>query len=602
MSKRTFLKALLILTLSMVPCLFFLDIGQAALVFEGQPLNYNQQLTDGQTLDMVLRIYDDQFKGRLLYEEKQKVEVQSQKACFRFAKGEITSRKNTLQLPPEKLWVEVESNGQKLLPRLNLAELDIETDLTGASQSLSRSSLRTAGSSALIISNDGATIDGSLGIGIFRVENDTTNGEGLHGKATGKGGTGVKGEATTTEDGLSYGGHFAARSSEGVGVYGASSGADGSSVMGVGLSPTAQTNGVKGTTLSPSGHGIHGEASGINATAVYGKATTTSTTGKSFGGYFTAAAKGSRGVYGESTGSDGYGVYGYTTGANATSIYGRSGGTESAAIYGENSGSSGKAVVGKASNVNSGETYGGYFTHKSTLGAAVYAKSAKNTGIIADGGKKGGDFIAYDAHGIALNAWAPGAGGYGVKGAGGTGGYDFYANGDGANYGPFTGAHDVRLSPDFPEGMVAGKIVSVTGQAESRLLQNGSVSLSTTLPTVTLACTHQDKAVLGVLVSQGPLPKDHWYKSLDGERFGIVNALGEGRVWVTNAYGDIEAGDYITTSEIDGYGRLQNDDLVHSYTVGKAIESIDWDDVSETITVDGKEIKIYLIAVVYTCG
>ena len=601
MSKRTFSKALLILTLSIVPCLFLLDIGQAALVFEGQPLNYNQQLTDGQTLDMVLRIYDDQFKGRLLYEEKQKVEVQSQKACFRFEKGEITSCKNTLQLPPEKLWVEVESNGQKLLPRLNLAELDIETDLTGASQSLSRSSLRTAGSSALIISNDGATIDGSLGIGIFRVENDTANGEGMHGKATGKGGTGVKGEATTTEDGLSYGGHFAARSSKGVGVYGASGGAEGNGVMGVGLSPTAQTNGVKGMTLSPSGHGIHGEASGINATAVYGEATTTSTTGKSFGGYFTAAAKGSRGVYGESTGSDGYGVYGYTTGADATSIYGRSSGSDSIAIYGVNSGFSGQAVVG-ASNALRGTNYGGCFTHKSTRGAAVYAESGKSVGIMASGGPLGGEFTAIDDNGTALRAWALSKGGYGVDGAGGTGGYDFYASGNGANYGPFTGAHDVRLSPDFPEGMVAGKIVSVTGQAESRLLQNGSVSLSTTLPTVTLACTHQDKAVLGVLVSQGPLPKDHWYKSLDDERFGIVNALGEGRVWVTNAYGDIEAGDYITTSEIDGYGRLQNDDLVHSYTVGKAIESIDWDDVSETITVDGKEIKIYLIAVVYTCG
>ena len=82
----------------------------------------------------------------------------------------------------------------------------------------------------------------------------------------------------------------------------------------------------------------------------------------------------------------------------------------------------------------------------------------------------------------------------------------------------------------------------------------------------------------------------------------MVNALGEGRVWVTNINGKIEAGDYITTSYVPGYGQLQDDDLLHSYTLGKAIETIDWEQVTETVQHDGRTYKRYLIAVVYTSG
>ena len=111
-----------------------------------------------------------------------------------------------------------------------------------------------------------------------------------------------------------------------------------------------------------------------------------------------------------------------------------------------------------------------------------------------------------------------------------------------------------------------------------------------------------DKAVLGVLVSEGTLREDHWYQAQEGERFGVVNAIGEGRVLVTNVNGTIEVGDYITTSSIPGYGQKQDDDLLHSYTLGKAIETVDWESVTETVEHDGLLYKVYLIAVVYTSG
>lgn len=190
--------------------------------------------------------------------------------------------------------------------------------------------------------------------------------------------------------------------------------------------------------------------------------------------------------------------------------------------------------------------------------------------------------------------------GIGVEGKGLT--FDFYASGDGTNYGPFTGAHEVILSPEFPVSIKPGMIVSVTGGAKIRRNDKGDVSISSTLPSVRLSDNPNDKAVFGAFVKEAPLPEKHWYAKKEGERFGIINALGEGRVWVTNINGNINAGDYITTSSVSGYGQRQGDDLLHSYTLGKAIEDVDWDAVTETIDVNGQRVKVYLIAVVYTSG
>ena len=45
--------------------------------------------------------------------------------------------------------------------------------------------------------------------------------------------------------------------------------------------------------------------------------------------------------------------------------------------------------------------------------------------------------------------------------------------------------------------------------------------------------------------------------------------LGEGAMWVCNTNGDLENGDYITTSNVSGYGQKQDDDLLHNFTVAK---------------------------------
>ena len=57
----------------------------------------------------------------------------------------------------------------------------------------------------------------------------------------------------------------------------------------------------------------------------------------------------------------------------------------------------------------------------------------------------------------------------------------------------------------------------------------------------------------------------------------IINSLGEGGVWVCNINGNLENGDYITTCEIPGYGMLQDDDLLHNYTVAKITQDCNFE-------------------------
>jgi hypothetical protein len=256
------------------------------------------------------------------------------------------------------------------------------------------------------------------------------------------------------------------------------------------------------------------------------------------------------------------------------------------------------AIKGYASATNA-YTYGVYGQSDSPLGAGVRGYASATTG---DARGVLGRSDSTDGRGIYGYASASTGTTYGVYGQSNSpSGWDFWAGGQG-NYGPFTGAHEAKLSEGFPEEVEPGLIVAATGQAQIRQNPDGSVNLSSTLPTVKLADRANDKTVFGVLVSETTLPEDHWYEAAEGERFASVNALGEGRVWVSNSNGSIEAGDYITTSAIPGYGQKQNDDLLHSYTLGKAIETVDWDQVTETVEFNGMTYKVYLLAVVYTSG
>jgi hypothetical protein len=310
----------------------------------------------------------------------------------------------------------------------------------------------------------------------------------------------------------------------------------------------------------------------------------TSSSGSGLTGINSASSGNAYGVYGEAQSVSGAGVYGVNNaspGPLAFGVLGISNADDGQGVHGQ-----GRVGVSGWSFVSPGAGVVGasYAITGNVSGVSGYAESETGRGVFGNAEHTDGTNYGVFGQSDSLN------------------GFDLYAGGIGADIGPFTGAHEVRLHGGSLARYQSGLIVSATGETQVRHLPDGGVDLSSTLPTVALADKPEDKAVLGVLVSEVTLPEDHWYEAADCERFAAINALGEGRVWVSDITGDIEAGDYITTSTLPGYGQRQGDDILHNYTLGKAIETVDWDSVTETVDLSGETYKVYLLAVVYTSG
>jgi hypothetical protein len=151
----------------------------------------------------------------------------------------------------------------------------------------------------------------------------------------------------------------------------------------------------------------------------------------------------------------------------------------------------------------------------------------------------------------------------------------------------FTGQH--KCVPEEP--METGLIVSAKKNQYVKL--NGSldtgksaITIDESLPVVSLSSVAKDKACFGVVSSMeeanslvrietvGGVISDA-PKTL-GDNRAIVNSVGEGAIWVVNTGGPLESGDYITTSNVAGYGQKQEDDVLHNYTVAKITMDCDF--------------------------
>ena len=162
-------------------------------------------------------------------------------------------------------------------------------------------------------------------------------------------------------------------------------------------------------------------------------------------------------------------------------------------------------------------------------------------------------------------------------------------------YTTFTGAHNVNLTINMNNTinvneLKEGFIMSSTGNT----VKSG---ISDTTVTVKLSTVSNDKTVYGVYSGYEIVNNDNVSTTIY-----YVNSLGEGCILISNYGGEIQNGDYITTCPITGYGSLQSDDFLHSYTVAKCTETIDWSTITETITYDGNSYKIYLASCTYHCG
>ena len=150
----------------------------------------------------------------------------------------------------------------------------------------------------------------------------------------------------------------------------------------------------------------------------------------------------------------------------------------------------------------------------------------------------------------------------------------------------FTGQH--RCVPEGP--MEPGLIVSADKNRYVNLnggLNTGSkaITIDESLPVVALSNVSQDKSCFGVVSSVEGVgtsrseTKGGFISEVPkvlGDNRAIVNSLGEGALWVVNTGGPLESGDYVTTSNVAGYGQRQDDDVLHNYTVAKITMDCDF--------------------------
>jgi hypothetical protein len=144
----------------------------------------------------------------------------------------------------------------------------------------------------------------------------------------------------------------------------------------------------------------------------------------------------------------------------------------------------------------------------------------------------------------------------------------------------FTGKH--RCSWNEPpistdDDNIAGKIVVSTGVYKN-LDDDAKIDIDDAIPIVELCSTEYDVRAFGVVNGFEPEDGMRTYK-IGNMRFSktkankdckvIVNAVGEGAIWVTNVNGTFKNGDLITTSAIKGYGMKQKGQSIKSYTIGK---------------------------------
>jgi hypothetical protein len=113
---------------------------------------------------------------------------------------------------------------------------------------------------------------------------------------------------------------------------------------------------------------------------------------------------------------------------------------------------------------------------------------------------------------------------------------------------------------------------------------NRAIQMDETLPDVSLSKVARDKSCFGVISHiEDEEKREDTYGSITipvpkevGDTRVYINSVGEGAMWVVNSNGSLESGDYITTSNVAGYGQRQDDDILHNYTVAKITMDCDF--------------------------
>ena len=147
----------------------------------------------------------------------------------------------------------------------------------------------------------------------------------------------------------------------------------------------------------------------------------------------------------------------------------------------------------------------------------------------------------------------------------------------------FTGQH--RCFNEFSNvSELVGMIVCAKSNKYVNFDFNQSPTINECLPVITLSNVAYDKSCFGVIsgkeesgnrtTSSGAITT--FLEQESGDNRVFVNSLGEGAIWVSNLNGNLESGDYITTSNITGYGQKQDSEFLANYTVAKITMDCDF--------------------------
>jgi hypothetical protein len=186
----------------------------------------------------------------------------------------------------------------------------------------------------------------------------------------------------------------------------------------------------------------------------------------------------------------------------------------------------------------------------------------------------------------------------------------------------FTGQHLTytnEINAQEHEGLIVcsdGTYQSYDKDNQQQLPNN--MFINECLPFISLTTSKNQKNVFGVVTTcaNNPMKQPdgtiiHDYDPFDFERDldnrVRVNSVGEGGIWVCNDNGNLENGDYITTSSLPGYGMRQDDDVLHNYTVAKMTCDCDFDNLPEWIKTrelvfNSKIFKCAFVGCTYHCG
>lgn len=277
------------------------------------------------------------------------------------------------------------------------------------------------------------------------------------------------------------------------------------------------------------------------------------------------------------------------------------------------------ALDGKSAAFSGARSYtgGGYWciSANGVSAGGIHAEGTSNWGVVGKSSSSSGGVLGYTTTG-AVGVKGESSG-YAVWGecTGSTGQWGlitFDKTYSAGGYSPFTGSHIVYSKDTLKQGELVHSVDAWVVDVDNSLVHVAKTTKS------------NEKRVIGVVSCANDTLLDNIYKNkllcdvvqknkIDTPIYTIkskfkpyvdymienkykeveINSVGEGAILVCNENGNIDNGDYLTSSNLAGYAMKQDTDALHNYTVAKALESVDWSKETDTTK---------MIACTYHCG